>query len=56
MSGQHEHALFEVQLQLQLQLQLDLDDERGVLPLTSRARALQQARVRRAISKRRGKR
>ena len=39
MSVQHEHALFEVQLQL------ELDDQRGVPPLTSRARALQQARA-----------
>ena len=39
----HEHALFEVQLQLQLQL--ELDQQRGVPPLTPRARALQQARA-----------
>jgi hypothetical protein len=35
----HEHALFEVQLQL------ELDHQRGVPPLTPRARALQQARA-----------
>ena len=39
MSVSHEHALFEVGLQL------ELDDQRGVPPLTPRARALQQARA-----------
>ena len=39
MSVSHEHALFEVQLQL------ELDHQRGVPPLTPRARALQQARA-----------
>jgi hypothetical protein len=39
MSVQQERALFEVQLQL------ELDDQRGVPPLTPRARALQQARA-----------
>ena len=39
MSVSHEHALFEVQLQL------ELDHQRGVPPLTPKARALQQARA-----------
>ena len=39
MSVRHERALFEVQLQL------ELDDQRGVPPLTPRARALQKARA-----------
>jgi hypothetical protein len=39
MSVQHEHALLEVQLQL------ELDEQRGVPSLSSRARALQQARA-----------
>jgi hypothetical protein len=39
MSVEHAHALLEVQLQL------ELDHQRGVPPLTPRARALQQARA-----------